>query len=59
MDSLVEFYNARKSDDSTFIVSTVLSVAGFLFLSSKVFSFIRLLFSLFILPGKSVNSLDS
>lgn len=32
-----------------------LAVIGFLFLGSKVFSFVRLLFSLFLLPGVSVS----
>lgn len=34
---------------------SMLAVTGFIFLSSKILSFIRLLFSLFILPGKPVN----
>lgn len=33
----------------------MLAITGFIFLSSKILNFIRLLFSLFILPGKPVN----
>ncbi len=56
MDSITAFYNGRKGESSTLIVSTALSIAGFLFLSLKIFSFVRLLLSIFVLPGKSVSS---
>jgi hypothetical protein len=56
MDSITAFYNGRKGENSTLIVSTALSIAGFLFLSLKIFSFVRLLLSIFVLPGKSVSS---
>ena len=57
MDDLweIEVYDTYWKDTSIMIISTALSIAGFLFLSSKIFSFIRLLVSLFILPGKPVS----
>lgn len=55
MDSIATFYNSRKGENSTLIVPTALSIAGFLFLAFKLFSFVRLLLSIFVLPGKSVS----
>ena len=55
MDGFVEFYNTHKGDNAALIISSALSITGFLFLSAKIFSFIRLIFSLFILPGKPVR----
>lgn len=56
MDSITAFYNARKGENPTLFITTALSIAGFLFLSLKIFSFVRLLLSIFVLPGKSVSS---
>ncbi len=36
----------------------VLALVGFLFISTKVFSYLRLLLSLFVLPGKPVSGLE-
>ena len=44
--------NGEKAIASVLLLSVL---TGFIFLTSKLFNFVRMLFSLFILPGKSVS----
>lgn len=44
-------------DNPQRVATLVLAGIGAVFLSLKTFSFVRLLFSLFILPGKSVSKI--
>ncbi|MCJ1260277.1 hypothetical protein MMC22_000137 [Lobaria immixta] len=48
--------DSASASTSQKILIAILAVTGFIFLSSKILSFIRLLFSLFILPGKPLSA---
>ncbi|MCJ1445206.1 MAG: hypothetical protein MMC23_005711 [Stictis urceolatum] len=56
MDRLNEILSSFTSLFKTSPISATLTTIGFLFLFSKAHSFIRLLFSLFILPGKPLST---
>lgn len=64
MDTVVQlFHTVTMGEDSASpstsksqkILISILAITGFIFLFSKIVSFIHLLFSLFILPGISVS----